>query len=128
MREKEKEEKAKLKAAENAKKAAERSASLAKKYTPKVRTTVSKKHKIDEASSSEPNSASKDHVDEDTSVSREKKLKTAKNDDIIDPNQCCLCFRTFEEDEMEKTGMEWVEYVCKRWLHEDCIDYVTNVG
>ena len=76
--------------------------------------TVSKKSKIDEASSSEPNSASKDHVDEDTSVSRRKKRMTAaKNDDIIDPNQCCLCFRTFEEDEMEKTGMEWVECVCK---------------
>ena len=40
----------------------------------------------------------------------------------IDPNQYCVCFRTFEEDEMEKTGMEWVECVWKRWLHEDCIE------
>ena len=57
-----------------------------------------------------------------------KKRKTAdKNDVNIDPNQCCVCFRTFEEDEMEKNGMEWVECVCKRWLHEACIDYVTNV-
>ena len=125
---KEKEEKAKLKAAEKARKAAERSARLVKKSAPKVRATVSKKRNINEVLSSEPNSASKEHVDEDTSVSRRKKRKTtAKNGDNINPNQCCLCFRTFEEDEMEKTGMEWVECVCKRWLHEDCIDYVTNV-
>ena len=38
-----------------------------------------------------------------------------------------MCFRTFEEDGIEKTGLEWVECVCKRWLHEDCIDYATNV-
>ena len=123
-----KEEKAKLKAAEKARKAAERSARLAKKSAPKVRARVSKKRNIHEVSSSEPNSALKEHVDEETSVSQRKKRKTTvKNDDNIDPNQCCLCFRTFEEDEMEKTAMEWVECVCKRCLHEDCIDYVTNV-
>ena len=105
---------------------------------PKVRAPVLKKRKVDEASSLEPtfqNSASKEHnVDEDTSfesvsLSQRKKRKTAaKNDDIIDPNQCCVCFRTFEEDEMQKTGMEWVECACKRWLHEDCIDHdVINV-
>ena len=95
---------------------------------------MSKKRKVDEASSLEPRfvtSATKEHnVDEDTSVSvsQRKKRKTAdKNDDNIDPNQCCVCLQTYEEDEMEKNGMEWVEYVCKRWLHQDCIDYVTNV-
>ena len=41
----------------------------------------------------------------------------------IDTNQCCICFRTFTEDALEGTGLEWVECVCGRWLHEDCISY-----
>ena len=101
---KEREEIAKCKAEERARKAAERSQRLVKKSAPKERAPV-------------------------PAVQR-KKRKTTNDDmtnDDIDPNQCCVCFRTFTEDELEKTGLEWVECVCKRWLHEDCIDYATNV-
>ena len=41
----------------------------------------------------------------------------------IDANECCICFRTFDEDIMEETGLDWVECVCGRWVHEDCITY-----
>ena len=39
----------------------------------------------------------------------------------INTNECCVCYRTFEEDQRECTGSEWVECVCKRWLHEGCV-------
>ena len=42
-------------------------------------------------------------------------------------DECCICFRTFADDEREGTGLEWVECVCSRW-HEDCIDYDTIIG
>ena len=51
----------------------------------------------------------------------------AKNDITINPNECCVRFHTYQENEIEKTGLDWVECVCMRWLHEDCIDYVTDV-
>ena len=108
-RERKKKEMAKCKVEERARKVAERSARLVKKSAPKAKAPVSKKRKVDEASSLEPtfeNSASKEHnVDEDTSfesvsVTQRKKCKTAvKNDDYIDPNQYCVCFRTFEDGE-----------------------------
>jgi len=31
-----------------------------------------------------------------------------------DANQCCVCFEMYEADS------EWVQCVCKQWLHEDC--------
>ena len=46
----------------------------------------------------------------------------------IDRNQCCVCLQTFEEEEKQKSAMEWVECVCKRWLHEDCIDMLLIWG
>ena len=39
-------------------------------------------------------------------------------------NQCCVCFRTYEEDLTEQTGFQWVQCVCKRWVHEDCYEEV----
>ena len=45
----------------------------------------------------------------------------------IDTNECCICFRNFNDYIVEKTGLDWVECVCGRWLHEDCISYdITN--
>ena len=56
---------AKCKAEERARKSAERSARLVKKSAPKARAPVSKKRKVDKASSLEPtfeNSASKENI------------------------------------------------------------------
>ena len=43
--------------------------------------------------------------------------------DDFDENQCCVCFRTFEDDLVEDTGLDWLQCACNRWLHEECIDY-----
>ena len=39
-------------------------------------------------------------------------------------NQYCVCFRTYEEDQLEETGLLWVQCVCRRWIHEDCYEDV----
>ena len=31
---------------------------------------------------------------------------------------------TREEDQLEQTGLLWVQCVCKRWIHEDCYEDV----
>ena len=133
-REKRKEEReaiAKRKAEERAKKAAERNSRSKNRAPPKVKTSVPKRRKVDEegTSSAEPVSGTKQrHTSKNPVATRKKRMTAAaKNDSTINPNECCVCFRTFQEDEIEKTGLEWVECVCMRWLHEDCIDYVTDV-
>ena len=40
--------------------------------------------------------------------------------DDYDDNQYCVCFRTYEEDQIEETGFLWIRCVCGRWVHEDC--------
>ena len=40
--------------------------------------------------------------------------------DSIDPNVCCMCFGTHEDDILEGAGAEWISCACGRWLHEDC--------
>ena len=60
-------------------------------------------------------------------ISTSKRQKISVNDDDdttiqdseFDENQCCVCFRTYEEDQLEETGLLWVQCVCKRWIHED---------
>ena len=42
----------------------------------------------------------------------------------LDQNQCCMCFRTYEEDVLEETEFNWIKSVCERWVHEDCITEV----
>ena len=42
----------------------------------------------------------------------------------FDPNQCCVCFRTYEEDVLEETEFNWIKCVCERWVHKDCINEI----
>ena len=49
---------------------------------------------------------------------------TVKTADGDDGNQCCVCFRTYEEDQIKETGFLWVQYVCGKWVHEDCYSKV----
>ena len=32
-----------------------------------------------------------------------------------------MSYRMFQDDQREGTGLDWVQCVCQRWLHEDCI-------
>ena len=41
---------------------------------------------------------------------------------IIDPNICCMCFVTYEDDVLEGAGASWISCACGRWLHEDCAE------
>ena len=59
--------------------------------------------------------------DSQPSMSRASSSRT--NTEDIDTNECCVCFRTFTDDALEGTGLEWVKCVCGRWLHEECISY-----
>ena len=55
------------------------------------------------------------------------KVVGGAGDEDIDPNICCMCFVTFEEDTLEGTGAEWIPCPCGRWLHEDCVkDYTVD--
>ena len=40
----------------------------------------------------------------------------------IDPDVCCVCFVTLEEDMIVQTGAEWLPCFCERWLHEGCAE------
>ena len=42
----------------------------------------------------------------------------------FDPNQCCVCFRKYEEDVLEETELNWIKCVCERWVHEDCVNEI----
>jgi len=33
--------------------------------------------------------------------------------DDYNDNQCCVCFCTYEQDQIEETGFTWVRCVCK---------------
>ena len=104
------------KAAEKAKKAEE----LAKKREMRSKKRV--------ASTSAPVPKKKARIVSESSknqpsTSRASTSSGATTSDEIDTNECCECFQTYSEDVLEGTGLEWVECVCGRWLHEDCISY-----
>ncbi len=40
-------------------------------------------------------------------------------DSSIFTDLCCVCFSSLEED--EGTGREWLQCICSRWIHEDCV-------
>ena len=42
----------------------------------------------------------------------------------FDPNQCCVCFRTYEEDVLEETELNWIKCVCERLVHKDCVNEI----
>ena len=48
---------------------------------------------------------------------------TSENDRNANINSdvCCVCYLTFENDQQQGNGLEWVQCVCGRWLHEECI-------
>ena len=48
------------------------------------------------------------------------KLSSLKsNNSVIDINTCCVCGVLYSDD---RTGKDWIECVCGRWLHEDCAE------
>ena len=52
-----------------------------------------------------------------------KVVNKGSSDANIDSNVCCVCFRTYEDQE-EETGFSWIKCACQRWIHEDCYSEV----
>lgn len=46
--------------------------------------------------------------------------------EAIDPNKCCMCFVSYEDDVLEGAGAVWISCKCGRWLHEDCVEDVVT--
>jgi len=44
--------------------------------------------------------------------------------EVIDPNKCCMCFVSYEDDVLEGARTDWIFCKCGRWLHEDCVEDV----
>lgn len=51
--------------------------------------------------------------------SRRPVRKKCSIDNDIYSDLCCVCFGSFDED--NGTGREWLQCVCTRWIHTDCI-------
>ena len=78
----------------------------------------------------EPSNAPRSEVTEPSDVpcSSERVVSLHNKDtETINPNICCMCFGSFEDDVHDGAGAGWVSCNCGRWLHEDCVeDYVVN--
>jgi len=62
-----------------------------------------------------------DDDDENESAHPTRSAARFNNDVLMENNdQCCVCFCTYEEDQLEGTGFQWVKCACQRWVHEDC--------
>ena len=46
-----------------------------------------------------------------SSVAASVTTKERKISELIDKNQCCICYHSFADDEREETGLEWVECI-----------------
>ena len=58
----------------------------------------------------------------DGSTADDDTLRLANDNEVIDPNTCCMCFVTYEEDVLAGDGAVWIPCPCGRWLHEDCAE------
>jgi len=96
--------------------------------------TVSTRDERETASDSEDQENDDDDDDDDDEgeedgtesgrVTRSASRFTTDATVVENSNQCCVCFRTYEEDQAEDTGFQWVKCVCQRWVHEDCYSEV----
>ena len=48
--------------------------------------------------------------------------RLAYDNEEIDPNTCCMCFVSFEENVLDGCGAGWIPCLCGRWLHKDCAE------
>ena len=142
QKKKEKEEAAMKKAEERARKAEEavkKRENKTKKRTMQVPDTgtQAKKQKTtsesvaatgtwtttDPSSSIDPGASTSSRYSSCLSAAAATPSGTSENDLNANVNSdvCCVCYRTFEDDQQQGNGLEWVHSVCGRWLHEECI-------
>ena len=120
-----KQEAAKKKADEKARKVAEKAAergTCSKRQSNATPTSVSKKRKS--TTGSLPLAPGSSITVTSSVAASVAHVGTESSEALI---KCCVCYRTIADDEREETSLEWVECVCTRWLHEQCIDYNIEV-
>ena len=80
------------------------------------KTKVASKAPGDSATADEPSTSSE--AETATSSSKPSRQRKADHDgeesDCFDENQCCVCFRTYKDDMVEDTGLDWLQCACKR--------------
>ena len=42
--------------------------------------------------------------------------------DVFDPDACCMCFGTYEDNVLKAAGAQWIYCKCGKWIHEDCVE------
>ena len=127
QKKKEKEEAAKKKAEERAKKAKQPAPTRAKK---RQRSTSEENSTVKRSKPTAESSATSVELSLGSSggpslfpavLSSSSSVSAPERMTDINFNECCVCYRTFEEDQRECTGSEWLQCACTRWLHEDCV-------
>ena len=121
---KEREEAAKKKAEERVKKAKQvlaRSKKRQKSTSESITTPKRRKNTPKSSSATRASSSLLNFSAGPSGCSSAARPKRKKSEPCINVNECCVCYRTFEDDRRECTGSEWVECICKRWLHEECV-------
>jgi len=58
----------------------------------------------------------------------ESTLKVGKTNDgeTIDPNICCMCFESWDDDVFDGDGADRISCKCGRWPHEGCAQDVVE--
>ena len=51
--------------------------------------------------------------------SKRSRLDMEDMTEVIDPNICCVCFSSYDDD--AGTGREWLHCHYGRWIHEDSV-------
>ena len=78
---------------------------------------------VGEPSTSATSSLGTETAASSSKPSRQRTAPHGEDSDSFDENQCYVCFWTYDDDVVEDTGLDWLQCACKRWLHEECIDY-----
>ena len=84
-------------------------------------SSQTRKRNYDKGSSKEPIAGPSNQGAGRTLRSRHDGSCRKAPDGLIVANQCCVCLQGFNEDIEIGAGTNWVQCMCTRWLHEDCI-------
>ena len=125
QKQKEREDNKRKREEERKRKSDERARRAVEKAKDKSKKAAQKARKQKEKVQNPPNTTS-NHNTSTSSTRRSSEQPPTKKarvaDEAIDDSRCCVCFITYEDDVLNKTGKDWVGCVCGRWLHEECME------
>ena len=111
------------KAEERARKAEEREKRRTEIEKERARKAALKQNKLKGGSCKRPGPSTQQEATTsaqgDASGRTLRKRAKVSVDSTIFTDLCCVCFGSFEED--QGTGREWLQCLCTRWIHKDCI-------